>query len=62
MSIYTEMGYESRKDYLQSLAEEHEVGYDVVLTLARILGPEEDYDGLVTAIEDYVESQGSDYL
>lgn len=62
MSIYIEMGYESRKDYLKSLAEEHGVSYGVILALAHVYGPEEDYDGLVTAIEGYVEIQGSDYL
>lgn len=54
MSIYTENGYEDRGDYLQSLAEEFEVDLDVVITLASILGSEEDFDGLRTSLEDYV--------
>jgi hypothetical protein len=52
MSIYTEEGYKSRTDYLMSLAED--MGLDVaeVFTMADILGPSEDFDGLVTMCED----------
>ena len=50
-SIYTEMGYNSRRDYLKSLAEEYDVPLDTVLILAKVLGPEEDMDGLVTELE-----------
>lgn len=39
MNIYTEMGYNSRRDYLKSLAEEYDVPLDTVLTLAKVLGP-----------------------
>lgn len=53
MSIYTENGYENRGDYLQSLAEEFEVDIEVVITLASLLGSGEDFDGLVTSLEDF---------
>lgn len=53
MSVYEENGYESRKEYLQDLAEEHGVELDVVLMLADLLGPSEDFDGLVSEVEDY---------
>jgi hypothetical protein len=52
MSIYTEEGYQSRLCYLRSLAEEHDVDVQLVYAAAAILGPNEDFDGLVTAIED----------
>ena len=52
MSIYTDNGYENRKDYLKSLAEEHDVEFETVLTMAATLGPSEDFDGLVNTIED----------
>lgn len=52
-SIYIEMGYTSRADYLSSLAEDYGVPQNVVNALASLLGPEEDFDGLVSAIEDY---------
>jgi hypothetical protein len=51
MSAYTDNGYKDRKDYLNSLAEDY--GKDIVYTLADILGPNEDFDGLVCALEDY---------
>ncbi len=53
MSVYTDNGYENRRDYLQQLAEENDVPIEVVINLAQLLGPSEDFDGLVTAIEDY---------
>ena len=51
-SIYKEKGYESRKEYLDELAEDYG---DIVYVLADILGPTEDFDGLVTELEDYAE-------
>ena len=52
MNIYQENGYKSRKDYLQSLAEEYEVDYQSVACLAVLLGSSEDFDALVSAVED----------
>lgn len=51
-NVYVLNGYENRKDYLQQLAEEHDVELDVVLMLADTLGPSEDFDGLVNTLED----------
>ncbi|MBT8440224.1 MAG: RNA polymerase [Gammaproteobacteria bacterium] len=53
MSIYTDNGYENRKDYLEHLAENQGVDIDTVLVMADLLGPNEDFDGLVTSMEDY---------
>jgi hypothetical protein len=47
---YTANGYRSRADYLASLCEEYD--RETVYTLANLLGPEEDFDGLVTELED----------
>ena len=52
MSVYREMGYESRRDYLESLAAEMDIDVNIVFTLASMLGPNEDFDGLVTSLED----------
>ena len=52
MSIYTENGYKNRKDYLRSLADEYGVPCEAVFALASILGPDEDFDGLVTSLDD----------
>ena len=49
--IYTDNGYTDRTEYLDSLAEEYGMDIDVVLSLAEILGPNEDFDGLVTALQ-----------
>jgi hypothetical protein len=52
MSVYLENGYKNRKDYLESVAED--TGHDIytVMTLAQILGSNEDFDGLLTMLED----------
>lgn len=50
---YADRGYESRAAYLKDLAYENEVELDVVLAVADLLGPNEDFDGLVTSLEDY---------
>ena len=50
MSIYTENGYANRKEYLNELREEY--GSDMVNTLITVLPASEDFDGLVTALED----------
>jgi hypothetical protein len=52
MSIYTDEGYKSRRDYLENLADDLGLPRDEVLMMAAMLGPSEDFDGLVTACED----------
>ena len=49
---YQEDGVPDRFGYLEALAEDHGVEFDVVLALIDVLGPEEDFDGLVTSLED----------
>lgn len=53
MDIYQEHGYDDRNDYLEALAYDNDVDVDVVMTLADLLGPNEDFDGLVNAVQDY---------
>ena len=50
---YREDGAIDRFGYLESLAADHGVEFDTVLTLVDVLGPEEDFDGLVTSLEDF---------
>lgn len=52
MSIYTDEGYTSRRDYLDTLADEYGLEKSTVYALAGILGPNEDFDGLICALED----------
>jgi hypothetical protein len=55
MDVYQQNGYKSRRDYLECLADEMGIELDTVLFVASILGPDEDFDGLVTSIEDMME-------
>ena len=43
MNIYQENGYESRKHYLQCLAEDYDLDYKDVVMLATTLGKSEDF-------------------
>lgn len=54
MSIYQEHGYESRKDYLASLRDYY--GSEIVNALTSVLPSSEDFDGLITELEDYEDS------
>jgi hypothetical protein len=49
---YHEDGCIDRFGYLEELAAEHGVEFDVLLTITDVLGPNEDFDGLVCALED----------
>ena len=52
-NIYLQNGYNNREDYLKSLAEDYDVDLDIVMLFAQLYGESEDFDGLVTAMEDY---------
>jgi hypothetical protein len=47
-SVYIEQGFTSRNDYLEGLAAEYG---EAVWGIAELLGPCEDFDGLVSALE-----------
>ena len=53
MTIYQENGFESRKEYLLDLADNMGLDPSIVFALADMLGSNEDFDGLVTSLEDY---------
>jgi len=55
MNAYKEHGYDSRKAYLIGLAQEMEIDRSTVFMMADLLGEGEDFDGLVTSLEDYAE-------
>ena len=48
--VYQENGYKNRTEYLGSLAWEHEVSIETVRQYAYLLGPSEDFDGLVAVL------------
>ena len=54
-NIYKEHGYENREDYLRSLSDDHGVDFNTVLAMSEVLGENEDFDGLVTELEDNAE-------
>jgi hypothetical protein len=52
-TIYEHKGFKDREDYLTSLEDEYD--RDKIRLLADLLGPTEDFDGLVTMLEDDAE-------
>lgn len=52
-SIYQQNGYYNRTDYLRCMSEDYSVPFPTVMMLADMLGPNEDFDGLIVALEDY---------
>lgn len=47
---YQANGFSCRHDYIESLCEEYDP--ETVIALADLLGPSEDFDGLISALED----------
>ena len=52
MDAYRNNGFESREEYLEFLADDYGVDLETVLMLADLLGPSEDFDGLVSELND----------
>ena len=52
-NVYTDNGYTDRKEYLESLADEYGLSNSEVYMIAEILGESEDFDGLISSLEDY---------
>ena len=59
MSVYTDNGYANRKEYLNELREEYGGLVDI---LTGVLPSSEDFDGLLTALEDAMDSGEYDDL
>ena len=55
MNVYTENGYKNRREYLDSLSEYMGIDRETVHMMAGLLGPSEDFDGLITMLEDAAE-------
>lgn len=54
-NIYQDNGYPSRIAYLKSVAEDYGVAEDAVFALADLLGPNEDFDGLISEVNELSE-------
>jgi len=50
MNIYQEHGFDTRQEYLESLADDYGVEIEQVKVAAELLGEEEDFDGLLTEL------------
>jgi hypothetical protein len=51
-NVYQQNGYKNREDYLNCLSEDYGVPLEVVYSLAEMLGETEEFDGLISALED----------
>jgi hypothetical protein len=54
-TIYQRKGYKDRNDYLMAVAEDYGLDPVDVYTVACLLGPEEDFDGLISMIQELPE-------
>jgi hypothetical protein len=52
-AVYKSHGYEDRDDYLKSLADDYGIDSIAVNAIAGMLGPDEDFDGLISDLEDF---------
>lgn len=52
MNIYEENGYASRGEHLDAMAEDYGLEKSDVRLLADLLGPNEDFDGLLSGLEE----------
>ena len=59
-NVYIHNGYKSRKDYIMSLADNYGIEPMVVFEMAEMLGANEDFDGLVSSLEDLSMSESFD--
>lgn len=54
-SVYEQNGYKDRIHYLQSMSEDYCIAPAIVEALADLYGEEEDFDGLVSALDSHSE-------
>jgi hypothetical protein len=59
MTVYTDNGYADREDYLNALREEYGGLVDILIT---VLPASEDFDGLVTELEDALDAGYGDLI
>src|SRR3546814_3256499 len=57
LTRYEEEGNFDRFGYINDLAENHDADLPAVIEIADLLGPEEDFDGLETNLEDEIGRQ-----
>ena len=57
MDVYKINGYKDREDYLSSLADDFGLPLETVKLVANVFGPSEDFDGLVSSLEDMMDME-----
>ena len=57
-TIYEENGFKDRKSYLIDLDDTHNIDEQIVSSMAEVLGESEDFDGLVTGLQDIEAGDG----
>lgn len=62
LTPYQERGFASRTEYLRDLAENYGIDEKTVYALANLLGEDEDFDGLPSALDDLADGSHLDYL
>jgi len=53
MTIYQVKGFKNRIHYIKELALEHGIPVSSVIEVANLLGKDEDFDGLVSMVQEY---------
>lgn len=54
-NVYEENGFSNREEYLDDISNEMGIDRGTVGVLADLLGEDEDFDGLITSLEDIYE-------
>jgi len=54
-NVYVSNGYKDRDEYLKSLADDRGIDLFWVNMIADMLGENEDFDGLVNALDDFTD-------
>lgn len=49
-NIYVEKGYTCRINYLECISKDYNIDLDIVFSVAYVLGPDEDFDGLISVL------------
>ena len=52
-TVYQENGFSNRDEHLSDLADQYGVPKHVVYSISEMLGENEDFDGLISTLEDY---------
>lgn len=52
LNVYQKHGYNNRRHYLECIADDYGLDSQIVFSIADMLGPNEDFDGLISVLED----------